>query len=110
MTSPATVRKASLNMKALAKVNVFILLRDCYILFHPHLIFLDIDECAIGSIDIYGHYCPRTAKCINTLGGFTCQCPAGYKFIDRGGFASFCQSTPCSVMCYCTLNVLILTP
>ena len=28
-----------------------------------------------------------------------CQCPAGYKFIDRGGFASSCQSTVCGVSC-----------
>lgn len=33
--------------------------------------FTDVDECS-------NNPCPEGAKCINTDGGFTCECPTGY--------------------------------
>lgn len=72
-----------------------------------NLISLDLDECSNGQIDKYGHYCPTGgpngnppgARCVNTLGGFMCQCDTGYEFIDRGGFSSTCESMNYSGVC-----------
>jgi len=53
---------------------------------------LDFDECASGLRD-GGHYCPSDATCINTPGGFTCECPVNHTFIDRNGYDSECKGT-----------------
>lgn len=67
----------------------------CVLRVYMLLCVLDVDECRNGAIDKYGHYCPRNAKCINTQGAFTCQCPKGYQFIDKGGFRSTCSGEMC---------------
>ena len=35
---------------------------------------LDIDECSLGL-----HNCNPNAECINTHGGYDCQCKSGYE-------------------------------
>lgn len=42
---------------------------------HAHDLPTDIDECELGSSD-----CPPTSsRCINTEGGYVCQCSEGYE-------------------------------
>ena len=39
---------------------------------------IDVDECKANQ-----HDCQAPATCQNTIGSFTCQCPAGYKTDTR---------------------------
>ena len=56
---------------------------------------LDVDECKVRNP------CKNGAKCINSIGGFSCQCPANFKgkhcdegnrISDSYGRASFTQN------------------
>lgn len=64
-------------------------------------IVVDMDECASGRRE-GGHNCPHDAKCVNTPGGFTCECPANYTFID----GSECKGTVilCVLCLYNSIN------
>ena len=104
MITPASVRKVLLRVEAIVQVRLLLFI----MLLHQYLISLDLDECSNGHIDKYGHYCPSDARCVNTLGGFVCQCPKGFKFVDQGDFSSTCESTNCSVVCYCLFIVTVL--
>ena len=54
----------------------------------------DIDECKHGRHREVGHYCPTDAQCVNTDGGFRCECnKENYTFINRTGHTSVCQGT-----------------
>jgi hypothetical protein len=52
---------------------------------HPFLIFArkvivnDVDECKYdGHRTMFRHHCSDEARCINTIGSYTCACKAGY--------------------------------
>ena len=64
----------------------------------------DIDECEVGRQPGIGHYCPTSAECINTEGGFDCQCPENYTFVDRQGHTSTCEGT--YIHNYITINFI----
>ena len=54
----------------------------------------DINECNHSRHPKVGHYCPADAKCVNTHGGFLCECEKeNYEFIDKKGHTSVCQGT-----------------
>lgn len=42
----------------------------------------DVDECQNeGGLD--GHHCHSNTKCVNTIGGYECQCLPGHRRLDR---------------------------
>ncbi|XP_075212261.1 protein kinase C-binding protein NELL2-like isoform X2 [Lycorma delicatula] len=42
----------------------------------------DVDECRNeGGLD--GHHCHSNTKCVNTIGGYECQCLPGHRRLDR---------------------------
>ena len=43
------------------------------LLFRFFFIVLDVDECKVRNP------CKNGAKCVNSVGGYSCQCPANYK-------------------------------
>ena len=65
-----------------------------------HGIVVDIDECASGRRE-GGHNCPDDAKCVNTPGGFTCECPTNHTFFDHP-YDSECKGT---VILHVTIQV-----
>ncbi|CAJ0570921.1 unnamed protein product, partial [Mesorhabditis spiculigera] len=85
----------------------------------------DVDECKEDSENV----CPKEAVCQNTIGGFNCKCPAGYKWdsdtnkcnnvneclcpgpsndcYDQdkcGAMAGLCEDTDGSWICICEEN------
>ena len=45
---------------------------------------LDIDECCGGECDGILNFCEGTASCINTEGGYTCDCPGSWMSTGDG--------------------------
>lgn len=46
----------------------------------PNFLLADIDECKEGLAS-----CPTLRECVNTVGGFQCNCSAGYKENEETG-------------------------
>lgn len=68
-----------------------------------HFYYADIDECANGHRDEFGHHsCPSDEACFNTPGSFTCICPDGYRLNNH--------NNQCEGMTYMYMYITVVLP